>query len=64
MERIGATALDIAKNVFQVHGIDETGTVASQRRPIREPVGRTAAGFRPFSMTDIVRAHCLLPIGT
>jgi transposase len=32
MERISTIGLDIAKNVFQVHGIDEAGNIVVQRQ--------------------------------
>lgn len=38
MEKITTIGLDIAKNVFQVHGIDRTGTVVIQRRLRRRQV--------------------------
>jgi hypothetical protein len=33
MDQVCTIGLDIAKNVFQVHGIDETGAVVSCRWP-------------------------------
>jgi transposase len=38
MEKINTIGLDIAKNVFQVHGIDEVGEVIVQRRLRRRQV--------------------------
>jgi transposase len=38
MEKISTIGLDIAKNVFQVHGIDEVGEVIVQRRLRRRQV--------------------------
>jgi len=38
MEKISTIGLDIAKNVFQVHGIDEVGNVVVQRRLRRRQV--------------------------
>jgi transposase len=32
MEKISTIGLDIAKNVFQVHGIDEAGNIVVQRQ--------------------------------
>ena len=32
MERVATVGLDIAKSVFQVHGIDATGTVVVRRK--------------------------------
>ncbi len=32
MERISTIGLDIAKNVLQVHGIDEAGNIVVQRQ--------------------------------
>ena len=36
MEKINTIGLDIAKNVFQVHGIDEDGTVVVRRQVKRK----------------------------
>jgi transposase len=38
MERISTIGLDIAKNVFQVHGIDASGSIVVQRRLRRRQV--------------------------
>ena len=38
MEQVSTIGLDIAKNVFQVHGIDETGEVAIRRQLRRRQV--------------------------
>jgi transposase len=38
MEKITTIGLDIAKNVFQVHGIDETGVVVVRRQLRRRQV--------------------------
>ena len=38
MEKISTIGLDIAKNVFQVHGIDENGRIVVQRRLRRRQV--------------------------
>ena len=42
MERVATVGLDIAKSVFQVHGIDATGTVVARRKLSR---GRVLAFF-------------------
>ncbi len=36
--RITTVGLDLAKNVFQVHAVDEAGAVADERRPRRSQV--------------------------
>jgi len=36
MEQLSTIGLDIAKNVFQVHGVDESGNVVVERR-LRRP---------------------------
>ena len=38
MGEVSTIGLDIAKNVFQVHGIDETGTVTVRRQLKRRQV--------------------------
>jgi transposase len=38
MDKISTIGLDIAKNVFQVHGIDESGRIVVQRRLRRRQV--------------------------
>ena len=38
MEKISTIGLDIAKNVFQVHGIDEAGNIVVQRQLRRRQV--------------------------
>ena len=40
MERITVIGLDIAKSVFQVHGVDTDGEVVDRRRLPRSTVGR------------------------
>ena len=38
MEKISTIGLDIAKNVFQVHGLDEAGNIVVQRQLRRRQV--------------------------
>ena len=38
MDQVSTIGLDIAKNVFQVHGIDETGAVVVRRQLRRSQV--------------------------
>ena len=38
MEQVSTIGLDIAKNVFQVHGIDETGEIVVRRQLRRRQV--------------------------
>ncbi len=44
---IAVIGLDIAKNVFQVHGIDETGQPALRRRLRRADVLRLFSHLEP-----------------
>ena len=39
--------LDLAKNVFQVHGVDEAGSVVVRKRLRRGQVVAFLLGFRP-----------------
>ncbi len=36
--KITTARLDLARNLFQAHGIDEPGNVALQKQPRRHPV--------------------------
>ena len=38
MDQVCAIGLDIAKNVFQVHGVDQTGAVVIRRQVRRRQV--------------------------
>jgi transposase len=42
MEEISKIGLDIAKNVFRVHGIDEAGNIVVQRQLRRRQSSRAA----------------------
>jgi len=41
MSKISVIGLDLAKNVFQVHGIDEDGEIIVQRLPLSDANLRT-----------------------
>ena len=47
MGDITTIGLDLAKNVFQVHGVDEAGNVVVRKRLRRGQVLRSLLGFRP-----------------
>jgi hypothetical protein len=47
MERVTTIGLDIAKSVFQVHGIDATGKVVLRRRLMRARVASFFAKLAP-----------------
>ena len=47
MTKISTIGLDLAKNVFQVHGIDASGTVVVRRQLKRAAVERFFAGLPP-----------------
>ena len=47
MGEITAIGLDLAKNIFQVHGIGETGTAVVVKRLRRGQVVAFFAGFPP-----------------
>lgn len=50
MEKITTVGLDIAKHVFQVHGINGAGAIVSRRRLRRDDV----VGFDlPLSLSSI-----------
>jgi transposase len=55
MERVGTVGLDIAKSVFQVHGIDATGTVVVRRKLSR---GRVLTFFEALPRCLIGMEAC------
>ena len=57
MEQVSTIGLDIAKNVFQVHGIDETGGSVVRRQLRRRQVLAFLGRFSP-QYCDGVRAVC------
>ena len=59
MNDITTVGLDLAKNVFQVHAVDETGTMVVRRRLRRSQVGAFFAGLPPclVGMEACATAH-------
>jgi len=59
MDEISIIGLDIAKNVFQVHGVDNKGQVAVRRQLRRRHVLKFFAKFSPcvISMEACATAH-------
>ena len=55
MERVATVGLDIAKSVFQVHGIDATGTVVVRRKLSR---GRVLTFFEALPRCVIGMEAC------
>src|SRR3712207_9152698 len=55
MERVATVGLDIAKSVFQVHGIDATGTVVVRRKLSR---GRVLTFFEALPRCLIGMEAC------
>ena len=47
MEEIGTVGLDIAKSVFQIHGIDAAGEVIVRRQLKRRQVLQFFAALKP-----------------
>lgn len=47
MTKISMVGLDLAKNVFQIHGIDDAGTVVLRRQVRRGQVEKCFAELRP-----------------
>jgi transposase len=47
MDKLHAVGLDIAKNMFQVHGVDESGRIAVRRRLKRSEVREYFAALAP-----------------
>jgi transposase len=47
MEKISTVGLDIAKQVFQVHGIDASGSVVVRRKLRRDDVASFFEGLPP-----------------
>jgi len=47
MVKISTIGLDLAKNVFQVHGVDGSGTVVVRRQLKRAAVEKFFAGLAP-----------------
>ena len=59
MAKITTIGLDLAKNIFQVHGVDETGTAVSIKRLRRGQVIAFFAGLPPclVGMEACATAH-------
>jgi len=59
MEKISTIGLDIAKNVFQVHGIDEDGTVVVRRQVKRKQLVSFFSRLQPclVGMEACATAH-------
>ena len=59
MEKISTIGLDIAKNVFQVHGIDEDGTVVVRRQVKRKQLVAFFSDLQPclVGMEACATAH-------
>src|SRR5450432_2497032 len=59
MSEITTIGLDLAKNIFQVHGVDETGTAVVVKRLRRSQVIGFFAGLRPclVGMEACATAH-------
>ena len=59
MSKITTVGLDLAKNVFQVHAVDETGTIVVRRRLRRSQVGAFFASLSPclVGMEACATAH-------
>jgi len=57
MEKITAIGLDIAKHVFQVHGIDDAGAVAVRRTLRRDALSVGLPGRLKSSVTPRIKAH-------
>ena len=59
MEKISTIGLDIAKNVFQVHGIDEDGTVVVRRQVKRKQLVAFFSRLQPclVGMEACATAH-------
>ena len=60
MEKISTIGLDIAKNVFQVHAIDETGKIVVQRRLKRRQVLSFFEKYPPclIGLEACATSHC------
>ena len=60
MGEVSTIGLDIAKSVFQVHGVDADGAVVIRKRISRAKVLEFFAGCRPaWSVLRLVRAHII-----
>ena len=59
MSEITTIGLDLAKNIFQVHGVDEVGSVVIRKRCRRDQVMRFFAGLSPclVGMEACATAH-------
>ena len=45
--QVTVIGLDIAKHVFQVHGIDQSGQVLIRRQPVEASLSASSAACRP-----------------
>jgi len=59
MEKVTTIGLDLAKNVFQVHGVDATGKVLLRKQLRRADVVRLFSGLSPclVGMEACATAH-------
>jgi hypothetical protein len=46
MGEVTTTGLDIAKSVFQIHGVDDAGAVGMRKRMTKAPRSDTAGSHR------------------
>jgi len=62
MEKITTVGVDIAKSVFQVHGVDAQGNVVIRRQPKRLfcSVAKQARGQQPKS--EKIETQCEAPV--